>query len=429
MKELKIKIMGKRGEGFTVSQLITLVLAVVILAIIVITLYEKYVNGVWWWAKNLPVPEVPCIDGPGCEGISIEIVRYSIGEDEVQYYTGTEWRDFPEEGLLKFGNKITYKENLERNFREAYYAEGRDRALEIIPLKDGKGLIGNLMMGPKDFDKRGIGGTEELRAYADVEVKYNSGESKDDYIVNYNDKMYKITPKSAKAGTELQEHEVAGKAFVDDKKLPNGQSTLTLTFKSLIKEDSLFSQKTEEYIKELSGKTFSFRKDINGPPSIIKIPKGKNDKYEFKLIYIEKEDGRGLSDNHFIYNILANGINTGIEARYSAYYYGALSKWEDNLGNGEIYAMPIAKKIYNDVGMNENEKKIAEQVGRWRESILRKPIRIEYATKIEKGKEPEIFASLYCGNMLSINKKRYVTAYLDKPTEKAECEIAVGGNE
>ena len=37
MKELKIKIMGKRGEGFTVSQLITLVLAVVILAIIVIT--------------------------------------------------------------------------------------------------------------------------------------------------------------------------------------------------------------------------------------------------------------------------------------------------------------------------------------------------------------------------------------------------------
>lgn len=77
----------------------------------------------------------------------IQIVGYDIGEDKVQYYTGVEWLEIPEDGV-SFGKKKIEKDDLRRDLVEGYWynlnLRNKDPIFSLEP-------FGNIYTSPREI--------------------------------------------------------------------------------------------------------------------------------------------------------------------------------------------------------------------------------------------------------------------------------------
>jgi len=104
MKFLKFK-MNKRGEeeSSSTGAIIAAVIAAVVLVLVIIGLY------LWFSGSGLPFASyLPGFNQTKPPVVDMEILRYSIANDKVQYYDGTKWNDFSTQGSVEMNGKTIY---------------------------------------------------------------------------------------------------------------------------------------------------------------------------------------------------------------------------------------------------------------------------------------------------------------------------------
>jgi hypothetical protein len=107
--------MNKKGETQT-GYLVPLIVALAVLALVIVGIWAVSSGKISFW-KDIPVP------GQKNDTIKIESAtfRYIVSDDAVEYYTGTEWKEFKGKNL-DIGNKRVSYDELSRKFYDYFYA-------------------------------------------------------------------------------------------------------------------------------------------------------------------------------------------------------------------------------------------------------------------------------------------------------------------
>ncbi|MBX4196468.1 hypothetical protein KW805_02690 [Candidatus Pacearchaeota archaeon] len=107
--------MRKKGDVAT-PVLIFGIIALVVFGIAAASLFKV---GLPDWFKNL----LPGFDNNQSPVTSLQVVRYQIDSDNVQYYDGSQWRDFrePKNWQVVVGDKQVYWGDAHTDFVEYYY--------------------------------------------------------------------------------------------------------------------------------------------------------------------------------------------------------------------------------------------------------------------------------------------------------------------
>jgi len=104
MNFLKFK-MNKRGEeeSSNTGAIIAAVIAAVVLVLVIIGLY------LWFSGSGLPFASyLPGFNQTKPPVVDMEILRYRILQDKVQYYDGIKWNDFKDQGSVEMNGKTIY---------------------------------------------------------------------------------------------------------------------------------------------------------------------------------------------------------------------------------------------------------------------------------------------------------------------------------
>lgn len=125
-------IKNKKGAGVEVITILAVVIAV--LAIVGLGYYLQYSGNTKFLENILPNfgTEKPIIE-------SIEVIRYDLYEDRVEYFDGEQWIAFTK-GEKIFENKVVKEEGLKSDFRDNYYYDPKIRESFAINIPD----FGNL---------------------------------------------------------------------------------------------------------------------------------------------------------------------------------------------------------------------------------------------------------------------------------------------
>lgn len=98
--------------------------------------YAVYNVGKWqqWWGNNLPVP--------GEQNVTLSLesatLRYVVGSDRVEYYTGTNWEGFSGKNI-DIGDKRISNDVLKKNFKDYFYASRGPERMRIEA--DGQNIL------------------------------------------------------------------------------------------------------------------------------------------------------------------------------------------------------------------------------------------------------------------------------------------------
>jgi len=120
MNFLKFK-MNKRGEeeSSSTGAIIAAVIAAVVIVLVII--------GLWLWFSGSGLPfasYLPGFNQTKPPVVDMEILRYRILQDKVQYYDGIKWNDFSTQGSVEMnGKKIEYNPTF-YTFRTHFWPAG-----------------------------------------------------------------------------------------------------------------------------------------------------------------------------------------------------------------------------------------------------------------------------------------------------------------
>lgn len=132
-------MMNKKGDGL--EHFKTLIIVIVILIVLLVFLGLQF-GKFAFWADLLPSFNQTVSDE------RTVILRYQIGEKNLQYYSGTTWTNFKE--TLVLGDKILYGEKISENFYEYYFKSSRpDNRISFS--EENAELISNTIY-PKESD-------------------------------------------------------------------------------------------------------------------------------------------------------------------------------------------------------------------------------------------------------------------------------------
>ncbi len=135
LRRLGMNKKGQEADSKGIGPIIAAVVAAVVLVIVAIALYNFFSGGGASYLTNLPGfnNTKPLV-------VDLEMLRYSIANDNVQFYDGTTWRDFEKQGAVEMnGKKVNYLET-KNSFTGDYFQSKTLREKNpMITVKDASG--------------------------------------------------------------------------------------------------------------------------------------------------------------------------------------------------------------------------------------------------------------------------------------------------
>ncbi|MEK6893769.1 MAG: hypothetical protein AABX07_06235 [Nanoarchaeota archaeon] len=306
----------------------------------------------------------------------IGLFRYRIAEQTVQYYTGTEWRDFQS---YEFNKKRAESALMKEDFRRFYFTEREGAVMQITEAGGNKKYV--RIDGP--FSKPVKIGAMFFADY----ISLNGGE----YIFNADGKLYQREDKT--------EEKVVGEILIDGLKrrvinIPIGSGSVYEKSNSAVKV----------YLGKINGGEISIlvlkKNAVGGDSWNAKI----NDNYElvcdYHKMWIErvykKIDGAvadltkvGMVDIPCTLNYLNNDAaisNINIVLRINA-----ATKL---INSGEIKTLVKANEEKYDLVSGFSAQEIMNSIEKWRDNVLSEANKFRYYD-IKDKKNPKLKANYF----------------------------------
>jgi hypothetical protein len=355
-------MINKKAESDSRTFIFPALIAIILLAIVLLGFFGKF-DGLVQYFKNLGSFNTT---QPPQEGV--ELVRYDISSDNVQWYDGLEWHDFGKDGQF-FGDKTVKKEPLLNDFADGYYF---DRALPFT-LQFEKTLNPSVDGTPRNYRKRFS--VEDFSPEGDIFILTQF--VKTTIISNY----FKLTLKNELLErTDNQPNRDVGRI---DGMAVNGWFFIPSHITTEDSKDE-FSSETEEHLKIIQEPPLPFPYKIQD----FKIQENTLEEGAIELgilqeIKLEKEYTlRKIKseENLLSYQFYHQGDPLEIFVDLTRTEDGGKFELETNIRAREVTKDDYI--LFNYISDPENE--IISKVSQWRDAVLSKTITINYEEEDKK---------------------------------------------